>query len=632
MKTLFLSLPFIFAFLGHYQTVSAQQPLNLDFERISTEGSTRPWEWTPRSYAPGASVQVDSVVFRSGRRSLQISRVGQEQSPYTHSLATYLNPLAARGKKVRVSGWIKTENLDGHALFTTQAWADFEVLQIDSTHTKAALGSPYTKDWALFDVEIDIPPETETLVITADMQGTGRAWFDGLTLEIDGKSFTSLPVARETTDREIEWLSSQARPLRTVNSTPIGASPDLDDLEAIDAIVGDARIVALGESSHGTSEFFRLKHRVLEYLVRKHGFRLFAIEDQQLEMEKVNAYVQGASGSVEEAMRGMFGVWATTEVRDLIEWLRQYNAEHQDDPVEFVGIDMQNPTLPIDSLFSFAKRYDPHLYPTLVSLLTDYREAWRESQYPQYLAPDSVHHRWADGAEAAWHLTAARHEAWLRRAETNADSIAIEWAQQNARVIAQAGRYIFNHQPDRDSSMALNLKWQVDRRGKEERVVLWAHDSHISKGKASTTDGNYFLSSMGHYLNQMYGDGEYRAFGIMSYDGTYTATQSMWGGPRNLILVDAFPAPKGSLEEVFYRVTQHLKSPYFVMDLGSATSSNQGRVLLEKRPYRFVGYAAEDYGFSGSIEVAQQFDGLLFLDRTTGTRPIRISPWPPIDN
>jgi erythromycin esterase-like protein len=132
---------------------------------------------------------------------------------------------------------------------------------------------------------------------------------------------------------------------------------------------------------------------------------------------------------------------------------------------------------------------------------------------------------------------------------------------------------------------------------------------------------------MGYYLDRMFGN-EYRAFGIMSFGGSYTAVQSMWGGPRGLVLVEAFPAPVGSLEEAFNRVSNRMETEIIVTDLRPALEEAGGRMLLEGRPYRFVGYAAEDYGFSGSVELARQFDGLFFIRRTTGTRPIGISPWP----
>lgn len=605
---------------GIAHPVSAQQPLNLDFERPSTEGFTRPWNWTPFSYAPGGEASVDSAVSHGGRRSLRISRSADSPAG-VHAFATYLNPLAARGKTLRVAGWIRTDGLAGRAYLTVQSWASFEVLASDTVHAESG-------GWSRGAVEIPVAPTTETIVITATLEGTGTAWFDDLTLEIAGRRVRELPIARETDREEIAWLAQHATPLRTVDPTAEGRTPDDSDLTAFDATVGNARVVALGESTHGTSEFFRLKHRLAQHLVREHNFRLFAIEDQQLGMERVNAYVLGGTGPVEDAMRRMFGVWSTTEVRDLIGWMRSYNQSHREDPVEFIGFDMQNPSLPIDSLLTFTSRFEPSLVPTLDLLLSDYREAWRKSPYPQYTAPESLHHRWADGAEATWRLVEARRGSWLGRAGSRADSMAVEWAVQNARVIGQAGRFIFNNQPDRDSAMAANLAWRLELSGPDRRVIVWAHDSHISKGRATTTEGNYFVSSMGMYLDRRFGEA-YRAFGIMSYGGAYTAVRSMWGGPRDLAIISALPGPSGSLEELFHRVAQRLRSPIFLLDLSPAAANPRGRLLLEDRPHRFVGYAAEDYGFSGMIQAANQFDGILFVDQTSGTHPLNVSPWPP---
>ena len=607
--------------VGTVGTGWAQQPLNLDFERASTEGFSRPWNWTPLSYAPNAHVSLDSTVSHGGRRSLRIDRPAGPAVPGAHAFATYLHPLAARGKTIRITGWIRTEKLAGRAYLTVQSWANFEVLASDTIQSTAG-------SWARGFAEIPVSPSTETIVITANLEGSGTAWFDDLSLEIDGRRVRELPIAREAGNEEIDWLARHSRRLRTVDATAPGATPDFTDLDPVGAIIGDARVVALGESTHGTSEFFRLKHRLVEYLVVQHGFRLFAIEDQQLGMERVNGYVLGGPGTVNEAMRGMFGVWSTTEVRDLISWMRSYNEGHRDDPVEFIGFDMQNPSLPIDSLYSFARRVEPSLAPTLEALLNDYREAWRKSSYPQYAAPESVHHRWADGAEAAWRLVEAWRETWLAQASTSSDTLAVEWAVQNARVVAQAGRYIFNNQPDRDSAMAANLAWRLELNGRGRRAIVWAHDSHISKGRAKTTEGNYFVSSMGNFLDRLFGD-RYRAFGIMSFDGEYTAVRSMWGGPRDLAVIDAFPGPAGSLEEIFHRIARRLGSPLFVMNVVTSLSDLRGRLLLEDRPHRFVGYAAEDYGFSGSIQVGHQFDGILFVDRTAGTHPMNVSPWPP---
>ena len=598
----------------------AQQPVRLDFDRVSAEGETRPLDWAPLIYGAGAEVWVDGDVSRHGR-SLRIRMPGS--SPTPHALAQYFRPLAALGKTATLVGWIRTDALDGAASLRVEAWANFEILASDSALVTTASGA-----WTRVEASIVVADTAATLVVMAQLDGSGTAWFDDFRLSIDGAEVTELPIARPLADAELDWLESRASPLRTVDATQIGGTPDLADLAPLAEVVGDARVIALGESTHGTSEFFRIKHRVLEALVREHGVRVFAIEDQQLEMEAINAYVRGGPGTVEDAMRGMFTVWSTTEVRDLIEWMRAYNAEHPADPVSFVGFDLQVPTAPIDSLLAFTRRTEPTLAPTLDLLLGDYREAWRQTQYPQFVVADSVKHLWADGAEAAWRLVEARSEAWFRAAETAADSAAVEWAVQNARVAAQAGRQSFRGFAQRDSSMAENIRWHLDRFGPGTRAVVWAHDQHISKGGATSTEGNYFVSSMGRFLREAYGD-DYRVLGIMAYDGRYTGIKSMYGGSRDLTEASAVTAPVGSLEESFYQIGRRLAAPALLFNLRDARGEPGADFLFEPRAFRYAGYAVEDYGFHGSVELGHQVDGILFVDRMTGTRPLGVEPWPP---
>ena len=138
-------------------------------------------------------------------------------------------------------------------------------------------------------------------------------------------------------------------------------------------IVGPARVVGLGESTHGTREFFQAKHRLLAYLVRERGFRVFAIEANQVAVRRVDAYVQGGPGTAEDAMRVMFRVWNTEEMRALVEWLRGWNAAHPDRRVRFVGYDMQDQRTPADTLRAFLARAEPGLLGRFDELAGEYR-------------------------------------------------------------------------------------------------------------------------------------------------------------------------------------------------------------------------------------------------------------------
>lgn len=126
-----------------------------------------------------------------------------------------------------------------------------------------------------------------------------------------------------------------------------GTDPGLPqaDLEPLRKIVGRAPIVALGEAIHTSGGFYEMKHRVFRFLVEKMGFRAFAIETPWIDAERVSQYVQTCEGTPEAAIRGLFTVWQSAEVRDLVQWMCDWNRGHRrrQDKIHFFGFDIQQP-------------------------------------------------------------------------------------------------------------------------------------------------------------------------------------------------------------------------------------------------------------------------------------------------
>ncbi|MCA9712195.1 MAG: erythromycin esterase family protein, partial [Myxococcales bacterium] len=151
----------------------------------------------------------------------------------------------------------------------------------------------------------------------------------------------------------IDWIRDHHVPLRTVE-----AGHGLDDLAALDPVFSKAKVVGLGEATHGTREFFQLKHRMLEYLVERHGFSVFGIEANRTECRAIDRYVQTGEGDPREALAGIyFWTWNTHEVLDLIEWMRQYNESHPR-KLRFVGFDAQTPNVAARNVVAFLDRVD----------------------------------------------------------------------------------------------------------------------------------------------------------------------------------------------------------------------------------------------------------------------------------
>jgi len=593
----------------------AQRPLNLDFETASVADSTMPWGWALgwSAFSGGASgtFVLDDQVRHHGDRSLRIAVADSAAGAAVQNLTLQVPADFARGRTLRLRAWTRAQSVRGRALVTLEAWRNLAVAAADTAqHTESGAG------WQRHELRITVPndPAIHSIVMIAALEGTGTAWFDDLSLERDGDDLTALPAAASSPSASnLRWLADYATPLRTVDP---GDDADDSDLRPFDSIVGNAQIIGLGESTHGTREFFQAKHRLVEHLVRRHGFRMFAVEANQLSVERINRFVQTGEGEAQRVIRAMFAVWNTEEMLALINWVRAWNVAHPDKMVRFVGYDMQDHKLPADSLRAFLGRVEPALLPRLDHASSEYRA---QTSFATPVVPDTTRARWQQQLEDLWRDVSGRRTAWLARAVTRTDSLQVEWTIQSANLLRQAARLNSTlNSPDRDSLMAANLDWALHTLA-PARTVVWAHDVHVSRGgdRERSFNGG---AQMGAYLARTH-PGAYRAVSLLTYDGAYGATRSF----RDYTRIDAaaFPGPPGSLEAALHALKRPGAGVGWIVDLQAARAGSDGAWLRVPRPIRHIGYAAYDYGFELQAIAPLEFDGIVFIDHTTPSRPLR---------
>ncbi|GAA2775666.1 hypothetical protein GCM10020219_052860 [Nonomuraea dietziae] len=146
--------------------------------------------------------------------------------------------------------------------------------------------------------------------------------------------------------------------------TTLDPAAPLDDLEWLDLAIGDARVVAIGESAHYNREFYELRHRLLRYLVERHGFSAYATESGFVEGRLPDTWVRGGEerlGHVmANGMTSLMGLWK--QMRAHLEWMRRHNrtAAH---PVGFHGIDMPGSMVSLlpglDAVTAYLAQADP---------------------------------------------------------------------------------------------------------------------------------------------------------------------------------------------------------------------------------------------------------------------------------
>ena len=405
----------------------AQQPLNLEFEKQSFEGPNRPWGWSSYYFGNDAYSSMDSLNQRTGKYAFKVSNKAEA----AYSIGYWIAPRMLRGETLKLSGWSKNLSSDNKAWIEATTWGGPGLL--DSVSTNLAAASP---DWQELKTTIKIDSAAYTLLIQINFSGAGEAIFDDLSIEMNGKKLSHVPIATDIEEKELAILQKHSYPFQHTAITNDKSPERFDDLESFGALVKGAKIIGLGESTHGTSEFFSMKHRILEYAVHKLGTRVFAFEDNQLGVEEINNYVLYGTGEITHLFKYLFGVWNTEEVLNLIQWVRNYNIEHPDDQVEFVGFDAQNPSLPIKSIAETLSKLDPEMKPIIDLLHKDYYDAWQKQQYPR--SDQQAMKKWYDDAIKVEQLLAEKTEKWLQHSPSEKAKSEISWLLQNAKSVSNA--------------------------------------------------------------------------------------------------------------------------------------------------------------------------------------------------
>lgn len=599
--------------------VHAQRPLNLDFEIPSASVPDDAWGWSRgwSAFAPGpaARISLDTLRPARGRRSLRIVAADSAADAPARGLMLQLPGAFTHGKRVTLSGAIRGGALRGRAFVALEAWGDRVVPAADTGRLTADRPDG---PWQRFAIAIDVPRDASihSLVIMPAVQGNGTAWFDDLALSVDGAAVDHLETGVPPTAGQSRWLAARSVPL--VHTGPDDVEQASDDLALIDRIIGEAQVVGLGESTHGTREFFTVKHRIIQHLVRQRGFTVFALEANQRAVARIDAWVTGGPGTAAEVLRSVFAVWNTEEMVALLEWLRAHNATAPK-PVRVVGYDMQDHREPMDSLLAFLSATDPGYGTSVTARTAEYRAS---ASFATPQVPDSVRARWHATAGAIVAEMRARRPAWLARAGTAADSARVEAAVHDADLYRQAA--LLNAtlaSPQRDSLMAANLDWVVRGPHRGARTIVWAHDLHVSRGGDARRSMNAG-AQMGAYLARAFRL-DYRAFSLLTREGDYTATRSLTD--HTLIEARGFPAPSGSVEAMVGALPRGRGNPGVVVDARVREHDPDGGWLWTPRVVRSIGYAAYDFGFEMAITIPLEFDGLILIDRSTPSRPLRRS-------
>lgn len=600
----------LFLTLLFWGNIHAQQPLNLNFEVQSVEGINRPWGWSLLNWGE-IFFEMDSTTKRSGTYSLKLQCKNTSSLCPTQSIRYDIEPYELRNNNIQVEGYIKTESIKEFISFSigySYLNKENNYSEIDTTSDKI-FG---TSDWTKYSLNLRIPQNAIVAFIQISYTGMGIAWFDDFRLKIGNKVLHEVKTGKPFSKHQMNWLYDHSSEIKSPHfSETVKAN---NDLELFKKTVGTSELIGLGEATHGTSEFFTLKHTLLHYAVTALGFRVFALEDNQLAVEKINTYVHTGKGTAQQSMSGLFDVWYREEMLKVVEWVKSYNSQNPDDQVSFVGFDMQEVERPVDSLMSFLLTKDIELYEQYKLELLEIKKGSKSI----YQVTDSTKLKWNNNFNTLLTQIKEKKASWLAVAKSSDDSLTILLGIQYANLVKQFAENTYKGHWSlyRDEAMAENISWLKRERFPKSKIVIWAHDVHISRGDNPNELYNLnFGISMGSYLSKKYGQ-NYKAFSLSTYQGTYLALKSYTNSEK--VMCPLFPSPIGSIDNALHNIAVEKNCNLLFLPL-----SKKEAWLSEPMPKRFANHVSIDYGFWEKVSMPDQFDGLFFIDRTNGSVPIK---------
>jgi len=403
--------------------------------------------------------------------------------------------------------------------------------------------------------------------------------------------------------------------------------PDIDDpaFGAMFDRFADARVVLLGEASHGTSEYYRARAAIAKRLIERHGFTIVAVEADWPDAATVDRFVrhrEPRAGEDRAFERFPTWMWRNAEVDEFIRWLRGHNdSRSYEQMAGFYGLDLYNLAASMRAVIDFLDREDPEAA-KLARKRYGCLEPWAE--HPQRYGAISMTEGYGRCEVGVMEMMRELNSRNFRCLGEECD----EWldAAANARLVKNAEAYyrVMNYGSEeswnlRDTHMFETLCQLLDAKGPSAKAIVWAHNSHI--GNAAFTDMGMRRGELniGQLTKERFGD-EARLIGFGTHSGSVAAADD-WDEPMRIKAVR--PSLPGSHE----RMAHDSGVPRFLLDLREGqVGSDLSEALLEPRLERFIGviYRPETERWSHYSEciLPRQFDAYVWFDQTSAVTPL----------
>ncbi|MDB5247297.1 MAG: erythromycin esterase family protein [Segetibacter sp.] len=399
---------------------------------------------------------------------------------------------------------------------------------------------------------------------------------------------------------------------------------DFKDLEVLFDKIGDARIVMLGEASHGTHEYYTWRSYITRKLVSEKKFNFIAVEGDWPDCYNINCSIKDNSNSANSILnvlkkfdRWPTWMWANWEIAGFCKWLYNYNIE-KSNKAGFYGLDVYSLWESLEAVRNYLEKNDPEAFKKATETyrcFEPYKEDGTSYAYASRLVPELCENE----------VIALLEEIQKRIPENKLPQESVFGAEQNALIAVNAEKYyramIRSNTESwniRDSHMMETLERLLDFHGPNSKAVVWAHNTHIGDARATdmADEGMY---NIGELARQKF-PGQTFLVGFGSYTGNVIAGNGWGAEMQNMLVPDA---RQGSLEYLLHKAGNENK--LLLMDDFKQTLFNEKWI-----DHRAIGVVYkpeyERYGNYVPTIAASRYDAFIYIDKTHALHPLHLHP------
>jgi erythromycin esterase-like protein len=413
-----------------------------------------------------------------------------------------------------------------------------------------------------------------------------------------------------------ELIRTSAEPLPEIDDDRFGAFFDR---------FGDARVVCLGEASHGTSEFYRARAQISKRLIAHHGFNIVAVEADWPDAATVDRYVrhrEAREGEQKAFERFPTWMWRNKEFDGFIRWMRRHNhGRGYADMTGFYGLDLYNMSMSMRAVIDFLEQEDPEAA-QVARKRYGCLDPWADE--PQRYGAMALYEGYARCEVPVTQMLMDLMQRHFKGLSEECD----EWldAASNARVVKNAEAYyrvMYRGAEEswnlRDTHMFETLTQLLEAKGPKSKAIVWAHNSHI--GNAAYTEMGQVRGELniGQLVKEKF-DAKARLVGFGTHTGTVAAADD-WDQPMGIKAVNP------SMPESCERVSHDSRLQRFLLDLRPEEVGREIReALMEPRLQRFIGVIyrpeTERWSHYSNCILPRQYDSWVWFDETKAVTPL----------